>query len=157
MEEKWFENAREGYLDNMKNIYKIMKEKGIEEYVKEWRDEREDEGMDGWEFTSTTILIEATRHGRPNVVRWLLHELKVDVNEQNSHPMYYPSPGEPDFIQNSDTALHIAARNNQIECARLLLDAGSQHLENEIGSTPLEYAKHNEEMQDLIRSHFQLI
>ena len=132
MEEKWFENAREGYLDNMKNIYKIMKEKGNEEDIKDWRG-----------YADRTILQEATISGRQNVLRWLLHELKFDVNDQDRY---------------GNTALHYAAYNNQMECARLLLDAGSKHLKDRSGITPLDDAKRYgyKEMQRLIESHFQL-
>ena len=116
----------------MKTIYKIMKEKGNEEDIKQWRTN-----------SDYTILLEATLIGSSNILRWLLHELKFDVNEQNNNGL---------------TALHIAALNNRMECARLLLDAGSQHLKSQWVSSPLDYAKahRHKEMQRLIESHFQL-
>ena len=87
--------------------------------------------------------MEATMFGRQNIVRWLLHELKVDITEQNRYGV---------------TALHIAANRNQMGCARLLLDVRTQHLKNRNGSTPLHYAKGNghKEMQELLESHFHL-
>ena len=114
----------------MKNVYQILKEKGIEEYIKQWRD-----------CKYYTILMEATCWGRENILSWLLHELKFDVNEQSINGM---------------TALHCAALNNQMECARLLLDVGSQHLINRAGKTPLYYAKRygRTEIANLLESHF---
>ena len=109
-----------------------MKEKGIEEDIKQWRDDDYD-----------TILLAATMMGRKNIIRWLLHELKFDVNEQNSY---------------GETALHFTAIFNQMERARLLLDAGSQLLKDRSGNTPLDYAKRcgYKEMKRLLESHFQL-
>ena len=129
---EWFDNAGKGNIDNMKYIYKLMKEKGMEEDIKQWR-----------YHGDFTILQEATRKGSENVLRWLLHELNFDVNEQNRHGY---------------TALHWAAIRNQMECARLLLDAGSLNLKNQRGITPLDWAKSqgHTEMQRLIESHFQL-
>ena len=123
-------NAYKGNLDNMKHIYKIMKEKGIEEDIKEWRDAYDE-----------TILREATRRGRPKILKWLLHEYISDVNEQN---------------RIGSTALHSAVVNDRIECARLLLDLGSQNLKTRLGYTPLNLAKKvgNKEMQNLLKSHF---
>ena len=122
----------EGNLKNMKNIYKIMKEKGMEEDIKEWR-----------YYSNYTVLIRAARSGSEDVLRWLLNELKLDVNKQNS---------------NGDIALHSAAFCNQMESARLLLDAGSLQKKNRFGDTPLDDAKRRgfKEMQVLIESHFQL-
>ena len=130
LKEEWFKNAREGNLDNMKYIYKIMKEKGIEEDIKEWRDAYDE-----------TILREATRWGRLKILKWLLHECISDVNEQN---------------RIGSTALHNAIVNNKIECARLLLDLGSQNLKTRLGYTPLDLAKKvgTKEMQGLLKSYF---
>ena len=110
-----------------------MKEKGDEEDIKEWKDSFGD-----------TVLMEVTRFGRENVLRWLLHELKVDYNEQDSY---------------GNTELHCAAYYNRMECARLLLDVGSQHLKNRWGETPLYDAKelkNDKDMTELLKSHFQL-
>ena len=117
----------------MKNIYKIIKEKGMEADIKEWRNN----------FYDYTILMEATLYGSENLLRWLLHDLKFDVNEQNKYGW---------------TALHFAANNYKMECARLLLDVGSQNLKDQSGDTPLDFAEENDhkEMQRLIESHFQL-
>ena len=107
-----------------------MKERGIEEDIKEWRDAHNE-----------TILREATRWGRPKILKWLLHEFISDVNEQN---------------RIGSTALHSAIVNNRIECARLLLDLGSQNLKTRLGYTPLDLAKkvENKDMQNLLKSHF---
>ena len=108
-----------------------MKEKGIEEDIKTWV------------YGKYTIFQEASISGELNILKWLLHELKFDVNEKDGFEI---------------TALHRAASFNQIECARLLLDAGSQLLKDRWGDTPLDYAKRNghKEMQRLIESYFQL-
>ena len=115
-----------------------MKEKGNEKDIEEWRYLHGPNGR-----FDETILIEATSFGRLNILRWLLHELKFDVNEQN---------------KNGDIALHVAVSHNQMDCARLLLDVGSQHLKNRWGNTPLDYAKKNghKEMKSLIVTHFHL-
>ena len=123
-------------------------------------------------YADRTILQEATISGRQNVLRWLLHELKFDVNEQDSYgwtALHVAACDNQRWLlhgcigvneQESDgwTALHVAACSNQMECARLLLDAGSQHLKNQSGRTPLDFAKthRQKEMQRLIISHFQL-
>ena len=109
-----------------------MKLRGMEEDIKDWRGSFGDK-----------ILMEATLYGKKDIVRWLLHELKLDVNEQNIFGY---------------TALHIAAIHNRMECARVLLDAGSQNLKDSLGNTPLDWAKRrgHTEMQRLIESHFQL-
>ena len=115
----------------MKTIYKIIKENLNEEDIKDWR------------IGSFMILIRVTGIlAKEGILRWLLHELKFDVNEQNKH---------------GETALHLAAIRNQMECARLLLDAGSLNLKNQRGITPLDWAKSqgHTEMQRLIESHFQ--
>ena len=87
--------------------------------------------------------MEAARLRRANVLRWLIHEFKFDVNEQDRCGF---------------TALHFAAYVNQMECARLLLDVGSQNLKDKWGRTPLDYAKIllHKEMKNLIESHFHL-
>ena len=129
MKKEWFENAKGGNLENMRCIYKIIKENGNEEYIKKWRGPYH-----------RTILMEATRLGRQNIIKWLLQEFQFDVNEQSS---------------NGSTALHIAAYHNQMECARLLLDLGSQQLKDLFGNIPLDVAK-EKEMQKLLESHFHL-
>ena len=130
LKDQWFRMPMEENLENMKYIHKIMKEKGIEEDIKEWRDAYDE-----------TILREATRWGRPKILKWLLHECISDVNEQN---------------RIGSTALHNAIVNNRIECARLLLDLGSQNLKTRLGYTPLDLAKKvgTKEMQSLLESHF---
>ena len=104
----------------------------MEENIKKWRGTYDN-----------TILIQASWCGSSNVLRWLLHDLKFDVNEQ---------------LSNGTTALHVAAIHNQMECARLLLNVGSKHLKMPLGDTPLDYAKRHgyKDMQRLIESHFQL-
>ena len=116
----------------MKNIYKVIKEKGIEKDINQWRNSDD-----------RTILMETTFMGKENILRWLLHENKFDVNEQNSRGI---------------TALHYGTLFNETECARLLIDAGSQNLKDRRGKTPLDDAKRkkHKEMQRLIESHFQL-
>ena len=113
----------------MKYIYKILKEIGTEEDINEWR------------YYGVTVLMLATMNGRPNVLKWLIHELKSDVNEQNIY---------------GGSALHLATSNNQMECARVLLDLGSQLLKNESGNTPLDCAivAENKQMKNLLESHF---
>ena len=46
-----------------------------------------------------------------------------------------------------------------MECARLLIELGSQHLKDEFGIAPLIVAKINghKEMQKLLESHFNSI
>ena len=96
-----------------------MKEKGIEEDMKEWRSNFD------FAMSDKTILMRATRFGSQNVLRWLIQELKFNANEQNC---------------DGDTALHYAADYNQVECARLLLDLGSQHLKIRPDNNPFDWA-----------------
>ena len=129
LKERWFEKARKGKLEQMKFIYKIMKEKGVEEDIKKWRNSND-----------RTILMEASLSGNLNVLKWLIQELQFDVNKQNNYGW---------------SALHFAAIYNRIQCARFLLDIGSQHLRSYVspsGKTPLDYAKEygNIEMQRLL-------
>ena len=70
----------------MKCIYKILIENGNEEDIKEWRGPYH-----------RTILMETTRLGRQNIIKWLLQEFQFDVNAQSI---------------NGSTALHIAAYHN---------------------------------------------
>ena len=111
----------------------MIKDRGMEEDIKGWRD--------SFDYT---ISMQATRFGRENVLKWLLQELQFGVKEQSS---------------NGSTALFIAADNNQTECARLLIELGSQQLKNEFGIAPLIVAKMNghKEMQKLLESHFHSI
>jgi len=132
LKNEWITSARIGNLEKMKNIYKIIKENLNEEDIKDWR------------IGSFIILIRVTGIlAKEGILRWLLHELKFDVNEKNSY---------------GNTALHLAAFSNQTECARFLLASGSKHLKDRWGNTPLDIAKRDghKEMQILIESHFQL-
>ena len=132
-----------------------MKEKGIEKDIKEFKSKfgnedvifysglkwsRLSEFNPWWRHSNRTILMEASEFGRLDVLKWVLHKLQFDVNEQNS---------------NGDTALHWAAHHNQMECARLLLDVGSQQLKNQWDNTPFDDAKSrgHREMQNLLESH----
>ena len=131
LKERWFEKARKGSLEQMKLIYKIMKEKGVEENIKKWRNSND-----------RTILMEASLCGNLNVLKWLIQELQFDVNKQNSYGW---------------SALHFAAIYNRIECARFLRDIGSHYLRSYVrpsGKTPLDYAKEygNIEMQKLLEN-----
>ena len=81
-----------------------MKEKESEEDIKKWM------------YFGVTILMWAAMNGRPNVLKWLICELNFEINEQNIY---------------GGTALHLATSNNQMECAKLLLELGSQHLKNQ--------------------------
>ena len=131
LKEKWFENAAKGKLEQMKFMYKIIKEKGVEEDIKKWRN--------SYDYT---ILMEASMSGHVNVLKWLIQELQFDVNE---------------YISGGWSALHFAAIHNRMESARLLLNLGAQHFRTYIrgkplGKTPLDYAKEygNKEMQKLL-------
>ena len=118
LKNEWFDNARDGNIEGMLGIYRIMKEKGAEEDIKRWKNPHF--------LNDHTILMRATLWGRPNVTKWQKQELKVDVNEQN---------------RDGNTALHVAALNNHLGCARLLLNGGSQLLKDGDGDIPLCYAK----------------
>ena len=132
----------DGNLEAMKAIYKIMENKGMGEEIKKWRDSSDD-----------TALIKATRFGRVKIVEWLLEEVKVDVNEKR-------------II--GDTALHTAARCNQLPCARVLLKHQAKLFKTYWGETPLDelYIGGQEEgyriiggrkeMENLLKTHFNL-
>ena len=127
---KWFDNAGKGELEAMKKIYETMKERGIEEAIKGWR-----------RHGNSTILTWATSLGRSNILEWVIKELEIDVNEQNSSGW---------------TALHVAAYYNQLSCARVLLRCNPQLLKSRQGNTPLDDAKiqGHKEIEHLIKSHF---
>ena len=124
-----------------------MKEKRIEEEMKEWR-ANFDFMMSGETVVMRAMKINESSDERrfrsQNVIRWLLQELRFDVNEQT---------------WNGDTALHCAVYYNEVELARLFLDLGAQQLKNNQDKTPLEWAKEcaiwkSEEMINLLESHF---
>ena len=130
----------------------------------------------------------AAKSLKPNVLRWLLHDFQFDVNEKdflgqtalheaafNCTLQYercrvlfqkrFKSESEQRFVFDIDqsTARQNALIHNQMECAKLLLDAGALHLKAPStpfshGGTPLDDAKRLgfKEMQVLIESHFQL-
>ena len=137
LKERWFKKARKGRLKQMKFIYKIMKENGVEEDIKKWRNSGD-----------RTILMEASLSGNINILKWLIQELHFDVNKQNNYGW---------------SALHFAAIYNRIECAQFLVDIGSLHLRSYLrpsGKTPLDYAKEygNIEMQKLLEcGHKEMI
>ena len=88
-----------------------MKEKRIEKDIKRWRDSE-----------NYTILMVASWNGRLNILKWLLEEVKFDVNERNSY---------------FQTAFHCAAYNKQVECARLLLKHGATLYNFNLAMVPL--------------------
>ena len=163
-----------GKLENMKYIYKIMKEKRIETDIKEWR----------YDIENSTILMVAVKSLRPNVLRWLLHDFQFDVNEKDFlgrtalHEAAFNCRLENDwcsglyrFVCDKSTVLVVdqstARQNvlihNQMECAKLLLDAGALHLKAPStpfshGGTPLDDSKRHgyKELQELLESHFHL-
>ena len=132
LKNEWFDNASKGELEAMKKIYETMKERGIEEAIKGWR-----------RHGNSTILTWATSLGRSNILEWVIKELEIDVNEQNSSGW---------------TALHVAAYYNQLSCARVLLRRNPQLLKSRQGNTPLDDAKiqGHKEIEHLIKSHFGL-
>ena len=114
-----------------------MKEKGLEANIEQWIIYYYNLNS----YAACKILMEATTLGKENFLRWLLHESKYDVNEQSINGM---------------TALDCAVLDNQMECARWLLDVGSQNLKNRASKTPLDYAKRygRTEIANLLESHF---
>ena len=132
LKNEWFDNAGKGELEAMKKIYETMKEGGIEEAIKGWR-----------RHGNSTILTWATSRGRSNILEWVIKELEIDVNEQNSSGW---------------TALHVAAYYNQLSCARALLRHNPQLLKSRQGNTPLDDAKiqGHKGIEHLIQSHFQI-
>ena len=155
----------------MKYIYKRMKEKGIETDIKEWR-------YDNFNSTILMVAVMSLRMSQSHVLRWLLHDLQFDVNEKDIlgqtalHMAAFNCPlqnerlsGLYSFIFDIDqsTARQNALIHNQMECAKLLLDAGALHLKAPStpfshGGTPLDAAKRHgcKEMQELLESHFHL-
>ena len=127
---EWFKYTTSGKLEGMKAFYKIMKNKEKEKDIKKWRDS-----------FGSTVLMNATFNGRVEIVEWLLDELKVDVNEQR---------------MNGWSALHFAARLNEISCAHVLLKHHAAILNDHSGLDPLDWAKirRYEEMENLIETHF---
>ena len=110
-----------------------MKERGGEGLIKAWRSGHYDD----------TVSMKATMRGRTNTLKWLIEELKVDVNEQNSV---------------GQTALHVAAFRNQMECAQIILERDPQFLKDRWNDTPLDDAKKtkHKHIEKLLESHFHL-
>ena len=133
MKKAWFTNAGHGDLENMKLIYEIIKERGVEGSIKAWR---------SGDFDNT-VSMKATMEGRTNILRWLIQELKVDINEQNNV---------------GQTALHVAAYKNQLDCAQIILERDPQFLKDLWNDTPLDDAKKTKHkyIEELLESHFHL-
>ena len=88
-------------------------------------------GGDGW-----TALHRATMFNRTDIIKHLLHE-EANVNRQTEYDKYTP--------------LHLAARNNNTEAARILMDNGVDvNLVNSCNKTPLHYAGKGSEVERLL-------
>ena len=97
--------------------YRLYCEFSSEEDMKEWRSNFD------FAMSDETILMRATRFGSQNVLRWLLQELKFDVNEQNC---------------DGDTALHYAADKGNKVLVEALLSWGAEVDRQDLeGRTPL--------------------
>lgn len=120
----------------MKEIYEIIKKKGMEEDIKKWRDSND-----------LTVLMKATSHGKNEVVEWLLEIVQVDVNEQGSTGFYA-----------GWSALHLAAFCDQISCAHILLRYQAAYFVSRSNYTPFYLAEENGhiEIKYLLESHFNL-
>ena len=99
MKEKWLENAKDGNLKEMKEIYRRLRSKGLLQEVKNFKD-----------YSGLNALMKATWKGHLNICQWLVREDLVDVNSKDKWGL---------------NALHMAARYNQPEIAKFLLEETS--------------------------------
>jgi ankyrin repeat protein len=111
-------------------------------------------------FNEVTPLIFAVRNGHLDVVRYLVKECKVDINQVCTDlpgtPLLWPSwlPGKLEFARwlhrlspayvgfNGYTPLHFAAMSDQLDMVRLMLTELCADVDKAIvnGSTPLHVA-----------------
>ncbi|CAL4088710.1 unnamed protein product [Meganyctiphanes norvegica] len=85
-----------------------------------------------------TPIMYATNHGHLNIVQTLIAanaNLTISVNNKSSWEGY--------------TVLHIAARDNKTEIAKLLLDAGSDNRKQDINGKTPEYLARKYKLTDL--------
>ena len=146
---KWLRDAEEGKLQDMKEIYQQLKNKGLQHEVKNFKDS-----------SGFNALMCATGNGHLDICQLLVRDDLVDVNEKNKwggNALHFAAmnnrPEIAKFLleetsidanaQTNDgrTALHSAANLNYPEVARILLKYKPRLLKSKRGKTPLDVAR----------------
>ena len=119
MKERWLRNAKRGKLNELKEIYEELKNKGLQQEVKHFNDS-----------SGRNALIWASWKGYLDICQFMLREDLVDVNSKNDY---------------GHNALHYAANNNRPEIVKLLLEETSidVNAQTNIGRTALHFAAYH--------------
>ena len=88
-----------------------------------------------------TPLIIAAKSGHYEICKYLVEDVKVDINSQD---------------QNKKTALHWVAIQNDTKIAELLLKSGAKNLKDQQNKTPSYFVFENDNnvMNKMLKSHF---
>ena len=169
MEQKWLENAKVGNLNDMKEIFQRLRNIGLLQEVKNFKDSddatalfthgdtTENEHLDICQFLVRGDLVDvnsrnvigcnalhwAAINNQPEIAKWLLEETNIDLNAQNNDGV---------------TALHSAASWNKLEVTRILLQYKPRLLKDEENCTALDYASmlKDEEIIQLLQTHYNM-
>ena len=166
LKRRWLENAKEGNLQDMKEVYQQLQNNGLQKEVKNFKD------SDG-----NTALMEAIVSGHLDICQWLVRENLVDVNSKDNggwNALHVAARVDrPEIAQflfektsvdvneqsyGGRSALHIAALFNRIEVTRVLLEHEAILLMDDRGVTPLYDArkKKNKEIIQLLKRHYNI-
>ena len=158
--EKWLRNSGEGNLKDMKEIYQQLKDKGLQQEVRNFKD---------------SALMRATIHGHHDICQFLVREDLVDVNAKENggfNALHYAASynhpeiaklllGETSIDVNAQTigggtALHEAAYWNRSQVTRVLLKYKPRLLKDKWNDTALDTARKekNEEIFQLLKRHY---
>ena len=163
---RWLENAKEGNMQEMKEIYQQLQNDGFQKEVKNFKD------SDG-----NTALMGAIVNGHLDICQWLVRENLVDVNSKDNggwNALHVAAREDrPEIAQflfektsvyvneqsnAGRTALHVAALFNRIEVTRVLLEHDAILVMDIRGETPLYDAikKKNKEIIQLLKRHYNI-
>ena len=169
MEQKWLENAKVGNLNDMKEIFQRLRNIGLLQEVKNFKDSddatalfthgdtTENEHLDICQFLVRGDLVDvnsrnvigcnalhwAAINNQPEIAKLLLEETSIDVNEQDNDGV---------------TALHWAVLGNSPEVTRILLKYKPILLRDNANDTALDIARkgENEEIFQILKTHFNM-
>ncbi|CAF3256760.1 unnamed protein product [Rotaria sp. Silwood2] len=126
-----FADAFHGRLSPIKNF--------LEEYP-EWKDKS---GL--WQ---TTLLYSAARHGRLDIIQYLIEEAHCSINAQNQRQENYITE------VTSSTALHRACSLGHLTLVNYLVEHGADYfIRNQMGQTPIMAGKHHANIQQYFQDY----